>query len=534
MSTEVALFCILAAVTLLLIAAQWLRIPYPILLVLGGLGLAVIPGIPEVDLDPDVVLLVILPPLLYAAAFFTPLRELRRNVRTISLLAVGLVLTTMAAVAIVAHEALDFGWAEAFVLGAIVSPTDPVAATAIARRLGVPGRIVTIVEGESLVNDATALVAYKFAVAAVVTGSFSLIDASGEFVLTVAGGIGVGIVVGAAIAAIRRRLDSPPVEITIALLSGYFAFLPADAIGVSGVLAAVTVGIYMGRLTSRLTTPTTRIQGVAVFQILSFLLNSALFVLVGLQLPTVIDGISDLSTGELIRDGVLIAATVILTRILFVFPLTYLPRRIFRRWRSHDPYPPWRHTLLVSWTGMRGAVSLAAALAIPLTIDAGGPFPERDLIIFCAFSVILATLLVQGLTLPPLIKWLEVDDYDEDLENEEISARLVAIEAAMGRIDELASEEWVLDDTVERVRAAYSFRQRRFTALSAEGEFDGGMDGDGIDYETRSLAFQKLTRELLEAQRLAVLDLRDRGAINDDVLRRIERELDLEDSRLEI
>ena len=213
--------------------------------------------------------------------------------RTISLLAVGLVLATMVAVAVVAHEALDFGWAEAFVLGAIVSPTDPVAATAIARRLGVPGRIVTIVEGESLVNDATALVAYKFAVAAVVTGSFSLLEASGDSSLTVAGGIAIGIAVGAVIAAIRRRLDNPPVEITIALLSAYFAYLPAEAIGVSGVLAAVTVGIYMGRLTSRLTTPTTRIQGVAVFEILTFLLNSALFVLIGLQLPTVIDGISE-------------------------------------------------------------------------------------------------------------------------------------------------------------------------------------------------------------------------------------------------
>jgi CPA1 family monovalent cation:H+ antiporter len=534
MSTEVALLCILAAVTLLLIASQWTRVPYPILLVLGGLGLAALPGIPEVVLEPEIVLLVILPPLLYAAAFFTPLRELRRNVRSISMLAVGLVLATMVAVAVVAHELLEFDWAQAFVLGAVVSPTDPVAATAIARRLGVPGRIVTIVEGESLVNDATALVAYKFAVAAVVTGSFSLLGASGEFVVTVIGGIAVGVAVGALIAAVRRRLDNPPVEVTIALLSAYFAYLPAEAIGVSGVLAAVTVGIYMGRLTSRLTSPTTRIQGIAVWEIVTFLLNSALFVLIGLQLPTVVDGISGLETGELIRDGALVAATVILTRILFVFPIAYLPRRIFRSVRRHDPYPPWRHTLIVSWTGMRGAVSLAAALALPLTTDAGGAFPQRDLIIFCAFSVILATLLIQGLSLPPLIRWLGVDDYDEELENEEIAARLAGVDAAISRLDELAGEEWVLDDTVDRIRGAYDYRQRRFTALSAEGEFDGGIEGDGIDYETRSLAYQRVVRELLEAQRSTLLDLRDRGEINDDVLRRIERELDLEDSRLEI
>ena len=279
---------------------------------------------PNVELEPDVVLIVLLPPLLYAAAFFTPLRELRRNVRAISLLAVGLVLATMLVVAVVAHEVLEFGWAESFVLGAIVSPTDPVAATAIARRLHVPGRIVTIVEGESLINDGTALVAYKFAVAAVVTGSFSLFEAGGEFVLSVVGGVAVGVAVGAAIAFVRRRLDEPPVEITIALVSGYFAYLPAEAIGVSGVLAAVTVGIYMGRLTSELTTPTTRIQGQAVFEIVQFLLNSALFVLIGLQLPAVLEGIGSADRMDLVRDGALIAATVMLVRLLWVFPLTYL------------------------------------------------------------------------------------------------------------------------------------------------------------------------------------------------------------------
>ncbi len=534
MSTEVALLCILAAVTALLIIAQWARVPYPILLVLGGLGLAAIPGIPEVELDPDVVLLVILPPLLYAAAYFTGLREMRRHLRTISLLAVGLVLATMAAVAVVAHELLDFGWAEAFVLGAVVSPTDAVAGTAIARRLGVPTRAVTIIEGESLVNDGTALVAYKFAVAAVVTGSFSAFEAGGDFVITVAGGVAVGIAVGAAIAALRRRIHNPPVEITVALLSAYFAYLPAEAIGVSGILAAVTVGIYMGRLTSTLTTPTTRIQGHAVWEIVTFLLNSALFVLVGLQLPTVIDGIGEMSTGELIRDGAIVAATVIAVRLLLAYPFAYLPRRLSRRIREREPYPPWRNVVVIAWTGMRGAVSLAAALALPPETDAGAPFPERELIIFCAFAVILATLLLQGLTLPMLIRWLGIDDYDEDLEYEEIEARLAAAEAALSRLDELEAEEWALDDTVARVRGAYTYRQRRFRARSRDGEFDGGIEGDGIDYETRSVAYQRLVREVLEAQRSIVIELRNQGEINDEVLRRIERELDLEDSRLEI
>ena len=533
MSTELALLCILAAVTALLIIAQWARIPYPILLVLGGLGLALAPGIPDVVLEPELVLLIILPPLLYAAAYFTPLRELRRNVAQISMLAVGLVLATAAVVAVVAHEALGFDWAPAFVLGAIVSPTDPIAATAIARRLGAPARIVAVVEGESLINDGTALVAYKFAVAAVVTGSFSALDAGADFVVTVIGGIAVGIAVGALIAAVRRRLDNPPVEVTIALLSAYFAYLPAEAIGVSGILAAVTVGIYMGRLTSTLTTPTTRIQGHAVWEIVSFLLNSALFVLVGLQLPTVVDGLGGFDSTTLIRDGALVAGTVILVRLAWVFPLAYLPSMLVRRLREREPGPSWRETLVIGWTGMRGAVSLAAALALPLETDAGGPFPERDVIIFLTFSVILATLLLQGLSLGPLIQRLRLEE-DEAIEEEEIEARLMTAEAALDRLDELASEEWALDDTIERVRGAFTYRQRRFAARSRGGEFDGGIDGDGIDYETRSEAYQRLVRDLLEAQRSTVIELRDRGEINDEVLRRIERELDLEDSRLEI
>ena len=534
MDLELALIVILAAVVALLVTAQWARVPYPILLVLGGLGLAVLPGIPEVELEPDLVLVIMLPPLLYAAAYFTPLRELRRNVGPISLLAIGLVLATMVVVAAVAHAALDLGWAEAFVLGAIVSPTDPTAAYAIARRLGVPGRIVTVVEGESLINDGTALVAYKFAVAAVVTGGFSLAEASGDFVVSVIGGIAVGIAVGTVIAAVRRRLDNPPVEITIALFSGWFAYLPAEEIGVSGVLAAVTVGIYMGRLTSRLTSPTTRIQGEGVWEIVVFLLNSALFVLVGLQLPQVIDGIEGLPTATLIGYAALIAATVIAVRVAWVFPLTYLPRIVSRRLRERSPTPPWQQTLLVSWTGMRGAVSLAAALALPFTTDAGGLFPNRELIIFVTFGVILATLVVQGLTLPALIGALDICDRDEVLEQEEVAARLAATEAALERAEQLRAEDWVLDDTVERISGSLRFRQRRFTALSADGEFDGGLDGDGIDYEERSIAYQRLLRELLETQREVVIAMRDRGEINDEVLRRIERELDLEDSRLEI
>ncbi len=316
---------------------------------------------------------------------------------------------------------------------------------------------------------------------------------------------------------------------TIALFSGFFAYLPAEAIGVSGVLAAVTVGIYMGRLTSVLTSPTTRIQGHAVWEIVQFLLNSALFVLIGLQLPGILDGIGSLDRGEVFRDGALIAATVIVVRLLWVFPFTYLPRRLIPRLGRRGTAPPWQQTLIVGWTGMRGAVSLAAALALPLVTDAGEEFPNRELIIFCAFSVILATLLVQGLTLPPLIRLLGVDDEDETLAREEDDARLRAAEAALARLEVLSGEDWVRDDTAERVQAMYRYRHRRFSA-----RFDEDGDGDGVDYEGRSESFQRLTRELLQAQRMKLIEMRDSGQINDEVLRILERELDLEDSRLEI
>ena len=288
--TELVLAGLLFSVAVLVTAARVLDVPYPIFLVVGGLGLGLIPGIPNIELEPDLVLLIFLPPLLYSASFFTGLRELRQNIRPISLLAIGLVLATALAVALVAHALIDgMSWPAAFALGAIVSPTDPVAATAIAGRLGVPRRVVTIVEGEALINDATALVAYKVAVTAVLTGAFSAWHAGAQFLYSGLGGAAVGLAVGWVVAQVRERLDDPPVEITIALVSGYAAYLPAEELGLSGVTAAVAVGLYMGSQTSRLTNSTVRMQGDAVWQILVFLLNSFLFVLVGLQLPSILD-----------------------------------------------------------------------------------------------------------------------------------------------------------------------------------------------------------------------------------------------------
>ena len=525
--TELVVLGVLVAVAALFVAAEFTEIPYPILFVLGGLTLGFVPGVPNVVLNPDLVLVIVLPPLLYSAAFFSSLRDLRANVRPISMLAIGLVIATTFGVAATAHALIDgLSWKAAVVLGAIVSPTDPIASTSIAERLSVPRRIVTIVEGESMVNDATALIVYKFAVAAVVSGAFSLGSATLDFVSSAAGGIAIGLAIGWIVSQVRRRLDDAPTEIALSLLTAYFAYLPAEALGVSGVLAAVTVGVYLGWLAPQLvTSPATRLQSQAVWEILVFLVNAFLFALLGLQFQGLVDSLNGYSAETLLRDGALVGAAVIVIRIIWIFPTAYLPRLLFRSIRERDPYPPWQWPAVIGWTGMRGAVSLAAALALPLHVDAGGPFPARDLIIFLTFCVILVTLVLQGLTLPAVIRALGVED-DGGAEREEIKARKHAARAAIARIDELAAEEWVQDQTAERMRALYDYRLRRFAA-----RFDDGDDGA---LEQQSLSYQRLRREALDAERSAVYDLRNQGLINDDVMNRVVRDFDLEDTRLEI
>jgi CPA1 family monovalent cation:H+ antiporter len=462
----------------------------------------------------------VLPPLLYGAAFFTSLRDLRANVRPIGLLAVGLVVMTTLGVAVVAHALIDgLTWPSAFVLGAIVSPTDPIAATAIARRLGVPRKLVTIVEGESLVNDGSGLVLYRVAVAAVVTGSFSALDTGGLFVVSALGGVAVGLAVGWIVRQARRRLDNPPAEITISLLTGYFAFIPAELFGFSAVLAAVAAGVYLGWYTPELTSPQVRLQGVGVWEIVQYLLNALLFVLVGLQLPVVVDALGDIPGPRLLGYAALVSLTVIAARFLWVFAVLHAPKKIARRMSN------WRGAVFLSWAGMRGALSLAAALALPLETDAGAPFPGRDLILFLTFSVILVTLVGQGLTLPLVIRALGLED--DGLEaREEATARIRAAEAAIARLDELEAEEWVREDTAGRMRGLYRFRTDRFRA-----RFEDGDDGE---VESRSQDYQRLRRELLDAERQAVLDLRRAGVISNDVWIRVARDLDLEDQRLDI
>ena len=518
---ELVLISLLVAVSVLAAASRAIGVPYPIVLVLGGLVMGFVPGIPEVELEPELVLVIFLPPLLYSAAFFASLRDLKYDLRSISLMAVGLVIATACAVAVVAHALIDgLPWAAAFALGAIVAPTDPLAAMEVGRRIGLPRRIATILEGESLINDGTALVMYRVAVGAV-GGTFSLAEAGLEFVLGAAGGVAIGLAVGWVIAEIRKRLDDPPVEVTISILTGYAAYVPAERVGASGVLAAVTIGIYVGWRAPEISSARQRVAGYSMWTILTFLLNALLFVLIGLQLPLILEGLEDEPIGELVGIALAVAAVVIASRIVWVHVITFLIRLFDRRESQIARRGTWQGRMVVGWAGLRGAVSLAAALALP------ADFPARDQLLFITFCVILATLVLQGLTLPAVIRWSGVHD-DGAEAREELLARRRATEAALERLDELEGEEWTRDDTVERMRGMYRYRVRRLNARAGE------QDDDGDDYEHRSRKYQKMVRSVLDAQRAAVVELRNQGQISNDVMHRIERELDLEDERLEI
>ena len=517
---EGILVALLVAVAVLGAAARAVNIPYPIVLVVGGLFLGFLPGMPDATLDPDLVLVIFLPPLLYSAAFFANLHDLRRDARAITLQAVGLVLVTMCVVAVIAHALIpDLPWAAAFTLGAIVAPTDPLAATAIARRMAVPRRIVSVVEGESLVNDGTALVAYRVAVTAV-GGTFSIWEAGWDFLTGAAIGVAIGLAAGVVISEIRRRLDDVLVEITISLLTGYAAYVPAEALHVSGVLAAVTAGIVLGWRAPRISTASMRIQGYAVWETIVFLLNALLFVLIGLQLPGILDGLSGQPAGELLWWAVAVSAGVILTRMVWAHTVVYLIRALDRRESQRERRAPWQGRTVVAWSGMRGSVSLAAALALP------PDFPARDEILLLTFAVIFATLVLQGLTLPWLIRRLGVHDDGEDA-REELLGRRAASGAALARLDDLSREDWTYDDTMARMRRLYEYRSRRFAAMAGEAE-----DGDGIEHRSRK--YQKAVRAVLDAQRDELVRLRNSGAISNEVMHRLERELDLEDERLEI
>ncbi len=507
------LFVVIIALAYL---ARRVGVAYPILLVGGGLVLGFWPGLPTIALEPDVVFLLLLPPILFGAGFSTPIRDFKANARPIGLLAIGLTLFTTIVVGLVVNALVpSIGWFQSFALGAIVAPPDAVAATSIFRRIGAPRRIVTILEGESLINDAAALIAYRFAIAAAVTGIFSLAQAGIAFVVVGLGGVLVGILVGTLVTIAWRRTADPILEIMVSLLAPFAAYLPAEAIGASGVLAVVVAGLIAGRGSARSLSPDARLMGRSVWAIVTFMINGIAFILIGLQLPSIVVRLTSWSWQQLLVLGLAVSLTVIVARIVWVFPATYLPRLVSPALRARDPSPPAKAVFVISWAGMRGAVSLAAALALPLDPVA---FPQRDLMIFLAFCVIIATLVGQGLTLPWLVRRLGVVAVTGQ-GAEETHARLAAVEAALQRLNELAEEYPGHLELIDQMKARYDHEASHIWPHS---------DGPRDEEEQEALDHMEIRTAVLDAEREAVILLRDEGFINDEVLHSIERDLDLE------
>lgn len=501
--------------------ARVLDVPYPILLVVGGTAVGFVPGMPSFELDPELVLYVLLPPLLYASAYSSSWRDLRRHARVIGLNAFGLVVATTVVVAVAAHALVDgLPWAAAFALGAVVSPTDPLAATQITQRLGVPRRTTVVIEGESLINDGSALVIYRTAVAAVGGTAFVWWHAAGDFVLAVVVGVLVGLVVGYVVGRVSRTArEDAFLTVVLSLSAGYVAYIPAEQLHGSGVIAAVTAGLVMGHQAPTTSTADGRLRSTAFWEVLVFLVNAVLFASVGLEVPHVLDQQSR-GFGTLLAIGLAVAVVVVLTRFAWSHVMTAVLRTLDRRPSQRERRASWQLRTVNIWCGLRGAVSLAAALALPVD------FPERDLLVFATLCVVWVTLVGQGLTLPLLIRLLGVTD-DGVSSREELHARKVATRAALDEIERLGGEDWTRPDTMERLQGMYEFRQRRL--LQRAGRAEEGAE----DAEARSQDYQRIVRTVLDAQRDALVRLRREGAIGNDALVTVERELDLEEERLD-
>jgi Na+/H+ antiporter len=512
---------LLAVVTALAEVTDKIRVPYPILLVIAGIVIGMIPGMPSISLDPEVVFLVFLPPVLYSAAWNTSWPDFRAAKRPITLLAIGCVIFTTCAVAWVAHMVIPgFDWAESFVLGAIISPPDAVAATAATKGLSVPKRVITILEGESLVNDATGLIAYRYAVAAVATGAFNLWSAGIQFVVVATGGIVLGLVVGLVFKWIHKFTPhNPTTDTTLTFLAPFVAYLGAESMHLSGVLAVVVAGLYVSWASSEVFSQQTRLQAYGSWNTVLFILNGVIFILIGLQLPEIVKNIGANSVWAW-KYAFIISVAVIIGRIIWVYPGTYIPRWLSKRIREREPDTDIKLTTIVAWSGMRGVVSLAAALALPLTVNGSTPFPHRNLIIFLTFSVIFSTLVLQGLTLRPLINWLGIQSDGKDHQDEQ-RARLVLASSVIEHIEENYALT-LSDEVLNQIKTKYEIRIQRLRKDETEQRLN----------EEQIREFHRLQQELLHKERADLIRMRREGAISDEVLRRIEYELDLEETRL--
>jgi CPA1 family monovalent cation:H+ antiporter len=507
---EIVFLILLLFVVIFAALARKLQTPYPIVLVVAGLLLSFIPGIPRISLNPDVIFLVVLPPLLYAAAWFTSWRDFKFNLVSILLLAFGLVSFTVLGVATTAEWLFrGFDWRLGFVLGAVVATTDAIAATSIAKRVGLPQRIVDILEGESLVNDATGLLALEFAIAMVVDGRTPTVT-EGALRLTylIAVGLVIGYVLGLVVEWFERRIDDAPIEIVVSILTPYAAYLAAESVRASGVLAVVACGLYLSRQSSEFFSASVRMKTLAVWDSLTFAVNGLVFVLIGLQLPHVLAGIRGYSLRELVLYGALFSAIVIVLRLLWMFPATKLSYFIRTRILGQTyAKPDAKQVFVVGWTGMPDA----------------SPFPQRNLIIFLTFCVILVTLVLQGLTLPPLIRALGLAGKG-GTEDEEEEARRIITSTALSHLENARVEDQ------EEFAAVYDDLSRRYTrrlaSLSKENSDEDGMSNQELS------RYRKILGELLRLERKTAVRLRNEGRINDEVLRKIEHELDLSETRL--
>jgi monovalent cation/hydrogen antiporter len=533
---------LLAVASVLRLLAERLYVPYAALLVVGGLLLALVPGLPRVELPPNVLFLVFVPPLLYAGSRRFPLRSFRRQFGPILRLAVVMVIVSTGAVAVVAH-AIDpaFTWAAACTLGAIVSPPDPVAVLSVMQSVRVPQPIESILEGEGLFNDATALILYRIAVGVAVTGFFSPWRAALQFVVGGVGGIGIGLVVAVIVLRLHRVVRSVSVvENTLSLLTPFAAYLSADLLGGSGVLAVVAAGMYLGRAGSRIISPETRLQNEGTWTVVTFLLESLVFILVGLQLPYVTRALQHYPLVTLVREAALVSLCVVVVRLVWILPTTYIARAGGRWLRgTNEPLPPWRWVLFIGWAGLRGGDSLVIALAVPLTVAAGAPFPAREQIIFVTFGVIFATLVLQGPTLTPLVRLLALTG-DGQEQDEEAHARLVATEAALRSLDDLARSPSPYPEVARYLQQRFRQRARRWAAREsrrlggrahafAQGHIVAAPSHEaGILDEGRVGEYRRLRSLAIDAEQSAVIALRDQSVIGDDVMRRIQRDLDLE------
>ena len=506
--------------------ARWARLSAPLLLVAAGLGAAYLPGVPDYALDPDLVLPLVLPPLLYTSALDSSYRGLRANVRAVALLSFGYVLFSTFAVGLIAYAVIPgLPVAAAFVLGAIVAPPDAVAATAIARRVGLPARLVTILQGESLANDATAITAYRVALAAAVGEGFSWGSALGEFALAALGGVAVGLVLMVPLQWARTRIRDPLLLNTFSLLVPFAAYAAAEAFHASGVIAVVVVGLYLGHHAHTVDFAL-RLQEDAVWKMVAFILESAVFALIGLQLPVVLRALGGYSTADLALWAAALLASVIVVRFVWCWPATYLPAMLSARVREREGRPHWTRPLVISWAGMRGVVSLAVAFSVPHTVDGGAPFPDRDLVLYLTFVVVIGTLLVQGLTLPALVRALPLPAADPQREVLiEAQAQNDASLAALARLDELLADprNRLPEPLEERLRRALDRRRNAvWERLGAAVHEESGESADAV--------YRRLGKEAVAAERAVFVRLRNEDRIDDDLLRGLMRRLDFEEA----